>query len=268
MIDARRPSTLTSPSCATRSRAAPTTTSSTGRPATPRPIEPPSPAPTCTVSPRHALPAIPPGTDGDLRVGGLDGPGHRQADGLHHQPSPARPPHRVCARRRHPRAQDPGDLPGPRRRLGNKVPIYPGYVLAVVGSIVTKRPVKWIEDRTSNLMTTGFARDYHMHGEIAASRDGNILAVQVNVLADHGAFNATAQPTSSRPVLPHLHRLLRLRRRPLQGDRRVHQQGAGRRGCTPARSASPRRCTWSSDSSSACPTSWASTPPNCGCATC
>ncbi len=79
--------------------------------------------------------------------------------------------------------------------FGNKVPIYPGYVLAVVGSIVTKRPVKWMEDRSSNLMTTGFARDYHMHGEIAATRDGKIVGVKVDVLADHGAFNATAQPT-------------------------------------------------------------------------
>ena len=79
--------------------------------------------------------------------------------------------------------------------FGNKVPIYPGYVLAVVGSIVTKRPVKWMEDRSSNLMTTGFARDYHMHGEIAATREGRIVGVKVDVLADHGAFNATAQPT-------------------------------------------------------------------------
>ncbi|CAN5387645.1 aerobic carbon-monoxide dehydrogenase large subunit [soil metagenome] len=79
--------------------------------------------------------------------------------------------------------------------FGNKVGIYPGYVCAVVGSIVTGRPVKWVEDRSENLMSTSFARDYLMHGEIAATRDGRILAVRTNVLADHGAFNATAQPT-------------------------------------------------------------------------
>jgi carbon-monoxide dehydrogenase large subunit len=79
--------------------------------------------------------------------------------------------------------------------FGNKVPIYPGYVLAVVGSIVTGKPVKWVEDRSENLMSTGFARDYHMHGEIAATRDGTILGLRVDVIADHGAFNATAQPT-------------------------------------------------------------------------
>ena len=52
-----------------------------------------------------------------------------------------------------------------------------------------------MEDRSSNLMTTGFARDYHMHGEIAATSDGKIVGVRVDVIADHGAFNATAQPT-------------------------------------------------------------------------
>ena len=67
--------------------------------------------------PRHDLPALAPGADGDVRVGRLDGPGHRQADRLHHEPGAARPPHRVRPRRRHPRAQDPGHLAGHRRRL-------------------------------------------------------------------------------------------------------------------------------------------------------
>jgi aerobic carbon-monoxide dehydrogenase large subunit len=79
--------------------------------------------------------------------------------------------------------------------FGNKVPVYPGYVLAVVGSIVSGKPVKWVEDRSENLMSTGFARDYHMRGEIAASNDGKILGLKVEVIADHGAFNGTAQPT-------------------------------------------------------------------------
>jgi aerobic carbon-monoxide dehydrogenase large subunit len=79
--------------------------------------------------------------------------------------------------------------------FGNKVGIYPGYVLSIVGSIVTGKPVKWMEDRSENLMSTSFARDYHMHGEIASTRDGRIVGLRVEVLADHGAFNNTAQPT-------------------------------------------------------------------------
>jgi carbon-monoxide dehydrogenase large subunit len=79
--------------------------------------------------------------------------------------------------------------------FGNKVPVYPGYLCAIVASMVTGRPVKWMEDRSENLMSTTFARDYHMHGEIAATRDGRILGLRARVLADHGAFNATAVPT-------------------------------------------------------------------------
>jgi carbon-monoxide dehydrogenase large subunit len=78
--------------------------------------------------------------------------------------------------------------------FGNKVPIYPGYVHAIVASLLTGKPVKWMEDRSENLVSTGFARDYIMRGEIAATREGKILAIRTNVLADHGAFNGTAAP--------------------------------------------------------------------------
>jgi len=78
--------------------------------------------------------------------------------------------------------------------FGNKVGAYPGYICAAVASIVTGKPVKWIESRIDNLSSTAFARDYHMVGELAADADGKILAVRANVLADHGAFNTHAQP--------------------------------------------------------------------------
>ena len=78
--------------------------------------------------------------------------------------------------------------------FGNKVGAYPGYICAAAASIVTGHPVKWIESRIDNLSTTAFARDYHMTGELAADKDGKILAVRANVLADHGAFNTHAQP--------------------------------------------------------------------------
>jgi aerobic carbon-monoxide dehydrogenase large subunit len=80
-----------------------------------------------------------------------------------------------------------GDIGG---GFGNKVPIYPGYVVATVASIVTGVPVKWIESRIDNLSTTGFARDYHCIGELAADRDGRIKGLRFTALADHGAFNS------------------------------------------------------------------------------
>jgi carbon-monoxide dehydrogenase large subunit len=79
--------------------------------------------------------------------------------------------------------------------FGNKVGIYPGYLCAVVGSMITGKPVKWVEDRSENLMSTSFARDYHMRAEIASTQDGKVLGLRVKVIADHGAFNGTAQPS-------------------------------------------------------------------------
>lgn len=79
--------------------------------------------------------------------------------------------------------------------FGNKVPIYPGYVCAVVASLTLGVPVKWIETRSENLQSTGFARDYHMTAEIAADKNGKMKALRVKTLADHGAFNAAAQPS-------------------------------------------------------------------------
>src|SRR5205814_10537747 len=58
----------------------------------------------------------------------------------------------------------------------------------------TGLPVKWPEVRSKNVMSPALARDYHMHGEIAATADGKVLGLRARVLADHGAFNATAQP--------------------------------------------------------------------------
>ena len=78
--------------------------------------------------------------------------------------------------------------------FGNKVPVYPGYVCAIAGSIVAGVPVKWVENRSENLISTGFARDYVMRAEMC-SKDGKITGLRVDVIADHGAFDSTAQPT-------------------------------------------------------------------------
>ncbi|MEE8555266.1 MAG: aerobic carbon-monoxide dehydrogenase large subunit [bacterium] len=79
--------------------------------------------------------------------------------------------------------------------FGNKVPIYPGYVVATAASVLTGLPIKWIETRTENLLSTGFARDYHTTTELAANKDGKIRAMRVRTLADQGAFNAQANPS-------------------------------------------------------------------------
>jgi aerobic carbon-monoxide dehydrogenase large subunit len=78
--------------------------------------------------------------------------------------------------------------------FGNKVPIYPGYVVATAASLLLGKPVKWMEDRTGNLISTGFARDYHMHGELALKGD-RMAGLRVTMKSDNGAFFADAQPS-------------------------------------------------------------------------
>ena len=79
--------------------------------------------------------------------------------------------------------------------FGGKVPIYPGYVIAIAASVVTGLPIKWIEDRRENLQADSFARDYHMTCEIAADKDGTLNGLRINTLADHGYADAAANPS-------------------------------------------------------------------------
>jgi carbon-monoxide dehydrogenase large subunit len=88
--------------------------------------------------------------------------------------------------------------------FGNKVPIYPGYVVATAASLLLGHPVKWVEDRTENLISTGFARDYHMDGELALDASGKMLALRVKLLSDNGAFFADAQPSKFKMGLFHI----------------------------------------------------------------
>jgi aerobic carbon-monoxide dehydrogenase large subunit len=88
--------------------------------------------------------------------------------------------------------------------FGNKVPVYPGYVVATAASLLLGRPVKWIEDRTGNLISTGFARDFHMDGELALKDDGKMLGLRVKMLSDQGYAYADAQPSKFRAGLFHI----------------------------------------------------------------
>ena len=79
--------------------------------------------------------------------------------------------------------------------FGGKVPIYPGYVLTAVASLVTGKPVKWIEDRSENLQADSFARDYHIKAKLAADKNGKITGLKVETVSDCGAADAAANPS-------------------------------------------------------------------------
>ena len=144
---------------------------------------------------RHHLSALPSGAARDVRDHRRLQPGDRPARHLQRQPGAARAPHGVRPRRRPRRAHDPD--PAARTSAAasaTRCRSIPGYVCAIAGSIVAGVPVKWVENRTENLVSTGFARDYVMRAEMC-SKDGKITGLRVDVIADHGAFDSTAQPT-------------------------------------------------------------------------
>ncbi len=74
---------------------------------------------------------------------------------------------------------------------------------AILCSILTAKPVKWIEDNTGNLSSTGFGRDMYLDSEMALTSDGQILAVRYHATTDQGAFYADAQPTKFKIGLVH-----------------------------------------------------------------
>ena len=71
--------------------------------------------------------------------------------------------------------------------FGNKVPVYPGYVCSILASILLERPVKWIEDKTGNLISTGFARDIYLTARWRCART-----------ARSSASGCTPTPTTAR----------------------------------------------------------------------
>ena len=87
--------------------------------------------------------------------------------------------------------------------FGNKVPVYPGYVASILASILVGKPVKWIEDKSGNLSSTGFGRDMYLDAQMALRSDGKILAVRMHADTDQGAFFADAQPSKFKVGLLH-----------------------------------------------------------------
>jgi len=88
--------------------------------------------------------------------------------------------------------------------FGGKVPVYPGYVIAVAATVLIGKPVKWIEDRMENLQADSFARDYHTTAELAATKDGKLTALRFKTLADHGYADAAANPSKFPAGLYHV----------------------------------------------------------------
>ncbi|MEZ5114902.1 MAG: xanthine dehydrogenase family protein molybdopterin-binding subunit [Candidatus Nanopelagicales bacterium] len=72
--------------------------------------------------------------------------------------------------------------------FGAKLQIYREEVLALVIANKIGRPLKWNETRGEDMVATHHGRDQIQDIEIAATKDGKILGLKVDLLADMGAY--------------------------------------------------------------------------------
>jgi carbon-monoxide dehydrogenase large subunit len=93
--------------------------------------------------------------------------------------------------------------------FGAKISMYTEEGLMALVARKLGKPVKWIESRRENFVSTIHGRGHVDYYEVAAKRDGTILGIKVKIIQDLGAFFTLltpAIPTLSVLMLPGLYR--------------------------------------------------------------
>ncbi|WBB61455.1 xanthine dehydrogenase family protein molybdopterin-binding subunit [Streptomyces sp. WMMC500] len=72
--------------------------------------------------------------------------------------------------------------------FGSKLQVYAEEALALVVAKKLGRPVKWTETRSEGYLATHHGRDQIQDVEVAATREGKLLGMKVDLLADMGAY--------------------------------------------------------------------------------
>ena len=78
--------------------------------------------------------------------------------------------------------------------FGSKIAQIQGDFVTAFCSMQLGRPVKWMESRTENYVSTTHGRDHVQDVELAATRDGRVLGLRCTVWAAMGAYLSTAAP--------------------------------------------------------------------------
>jgi carbon-monoxide dehydrogenase large subunit len=78
--------------------------------------------------------------------------------------------------------------------FGTKLFAYREYALAAVAAKATGKPVKWIADRTEHFLGDTHGRDNITTARLALDAKGRFLALDVDTIADMGAYLSTYAP--------------------------------------------------------------------------
>jgi aerobic carbon-monoxide dehydrogenase large subunit len=72
--------------------------------------------------------------------------------------------------------------------FGQKIPLYREELTTAAASRLLGRPVRWIETRRENLLASLHAREDSVDVRAAVTSDGTVLGLDVQILADFGAY--------------------------------------------------------------------------------
>lgn len=78
--------------------------------------------------------------------------------------------------------------------FGSKIPVYADEAVVCWASRALDRPVKWVETRSENYLSTIHGRDHVEYVEMAAGEDGKAQAIRGKVYAAMGGYLSTAGP--------------------------------------------------------------------------
>ena len=81
--------------------------------------------------------------------------------------------------------------------FGIKNCLYPEWVLLLWAAQNLGRPVKWVESRSEDFVSTAQGRDNITRARLALDRDGRFLALDVSTIANLGAYMSGGGPGSS-----------------------------------------------------------------------
>src|SRR5580692_5852643 len=98
--------------------------------------------------------------------------------------------------------------------FGSKLNVYAEEALMGFVAMKIGKPVKWIESRRENFLSTIHGRGHVDYYEIAAKRDGTILGIKLKIIQDLGAYHqllTPAIPTLSVLMMPGLYKTRNVR---------------------------------------------------------
>ncbi|MDR3499301.1 MAG: xanthine dehydrogenase family protein molybdopterin-binding subunit [Parvibaculum sp.] len=78
--------------------------------------------------------------------------------------------------------------------FGMKTFVYPEYPLVLFASRMLGRPVKWTADRSDSFLTDSQGRDHVTEAALAFDKDGHILGLEVQTIANLGGYQSQFGP--------------------------------------------------------------------------